>query len=124
MIGSWNRRSWTERAPKTASKLCHECGGRTGPALNALEATQSTNRLPGQYFPMVFSLVCGTDHWFTHHTHVVFVAPARSNTRCMWRHARTKSDGEFPGRDPDHGYQLPSISCIGRRNSGPPYARA
>src|SRR5439155_14744721 len=124
MIGLPNRRSSSYRPPKTASKLCQKYGERTGPALNALTAVQSTNRVPGQYRSIVFPAVWGTEYWFTDHTQVAFVAPARSNTSCMCRHARTNSDGEFPGQYPDHGYQFPSISCIGRKNNGPPYARA
>src|SRR5437763_13908002 len=97
MIGLWYCMSSTYRAPKTASKLCQKYGERTGPALNALTAVQSTNRVPGQYRSIVFPAVWGTEYWFTDHTQAAFVAPARSTTSCMGRHARTNSDREFPG---------------------------
>src|SRR5437764_46385 len=73
---------------------------------------------------MLFSGVAGTDTWFTLHTQVTFVAPTSRNTRQMCRHAFLYSVGLLPAAVwtvPDHGYQNPSISCIGRSITGPPY---
>src|SRR5438477_7623141 len=72
---------------------------------------------------MEFSGVAGTETWLTLHTHVTFVAPTSRNTRQMCRQAFLYSVGLFPAAVctvPDHGYQNPSISCIGRSITGPP----
>src|SRR5207249_821142 len=107
----------------TRSKLSHRNGTLSGPGLNPLMPIQSTYADPGQNRSTRFFGTNGTDRWFTLHTHVAFVAPARTKRSCMCRHAATYSAAVFPRENADHGYQLPSISCIGRMNSGPPYRR-
>ena len=57
---------------------------------------------------------------FGDQTNLTLVAPSDEKISFMWRHAATKSAGTLALTVPPHGYQLPFISCSGRRRTVPP----
>jgi hypothetical protein len=65
-------------------------------------------------------LVDGTSSEFGDHTQRTLVAPLARNRSCTCRQAATYWAGVPPLTPPDHGYQLPFISCMKRRWKGLP----